>query len=95
MSNELIKAHTAFGEPCGPDAELPEIADYFGDILLNQCFLPEHKTVGDLVRWYLDNSKYSGLCCKAGDYCECTRGDDLMDCGMEYLGECEFMEEKE
>lgn len=34
MSNALIKAHIAFGEPCGEEAEFSVIADWAGRILL-------------------------------------------------------------
>lgn len=35
MSNEVLNAHIAYGEPCGPDAELSQIADWAGSKLLN------------------------------------------------------------
>lgn len=35
MSNQVMNAHIAFGEPCGSDAGLVEIADWAGDQLLD------------------------------------------------------------
>ena len=31
MSNEALNAHISFGEPCGNDADLAEIADWAGE----------------------------------------------------------------
>jgi hypothetical protein len=35
MSNNLLNAHVALGEPCGPDATLKEMADWAGGLLLD------------------------------------------------------------
>ena len=34
MSNALLNAHIAFGEPCGENAEFVVIADWAGELLL-------------------------------------------------------------
>lgn len=36
MSNDALNAHIQFGEPCGPDAELSQIADWAGSLLLEE-----------------------------------------------------------
>lgn len=35
MSNQVMNAHIAFGEPCGKDADLAEVADWAGDQLMD------------------------------------------------------------
>ena len=34
MSNDVLNAHIAYGEPCGEDAELSVLADWAGGLLL-------------------------------------------------------------
>lgn len=33
MSNELLNAHIALGEPCGEDADFAQIADWAGGVI--------------------------------------------------------------
>ena len=35
MSNAVLNAHIQMGEPCGEDAELSEIADWAGELILS------------------------------------------------------------
>lgn len=41
MSNQLFNAHIAYGEPCGDDAGLLEIADWAGDRLLRDSTIDQ------------------------------------------------------
>ena len=34
MSNNILNYHIKDGEPCGPDATISEIADYYGELLI-------------------------------------------------------------
>ena len=44
MSNALLNAHTMLGEPCGNGADLSEIAEWAGEILLSSNWgMTEHQ----------------------------------------------------
>jgi hypothetical protein len=40
MSSSLLNAHIMMGEPCGPDAEFSQMADWAGEIILNNKPMP-------------------------------------------------------
>lgn len=41
MSNSLLNAHIAYGEPCGDDADFMEISDWAGDRLLRDSAIDQ------------------------------------------------------
>ena len=35
MSSELLNAHIAYGEPCGPNADMSQLQDWAGSLLMD------------------------------------------------------------
>lgn len=69
MSNALIKAHIRFGEPCGEDAGLSELAEWAGELImsgnggLNAHQLSMFREIGEYLHFeeYNDESRKHAL----------------------------------